>query len=99
MKNASKILELVITFNKVDEIKPAIIDYKTRLQGIHTGRYSWECRLSTRQYIWSCKQSVFTIEVYNDSICLGRGVGASKKKAEQNAAKRCILKISKVGLV
>ncbi|PHV71112.1 ribonuclease III [Sporanaerobium hydrogeniformans] len=32
----------------------------------------------------------FYVEVYHDTICLGKGVGKSKKEAEQDAAKRAL---------
>ena len=32
----------------------------------------------------------FHVEVYHDTICLGRGVGKSKKEAEQDAAKNAL---------
>lgn len=33
----------------------------------------------------------FYVEVYHDTICLGKGVGKSKKEAEQDAAKKALL--------
>ena len=35
----------------------------------------------------------FYVEVYHDTICLGRGVGKSKKEAEQDAAKKALYTI------
>lgn len=36
---------------------------------------------------------IFTIEVYMDEICMGLGVGPSKKEAEQSAAKEALEKM------
>lgn len=93
--SVNQILSMVITFSSIDEIKPIIVDYKTRLQ----------------EYIQSDSRKSLTYEVLNvsgpsnnptfeiaakiDDIYLGVGVGTSKKRAEQNAAKDAFLKLVK----
>ncbi len=37
----------------------------------------------------------FYVEVYHDTICLGKGIGKSKKEAEQDAAKRALNNLKK----
>ncbi len=94
-ESVNKVLSMVITFTKIEEIELVNIDYKTKLQ----------------EYIQSDSRKSLTYEVLNvsgpsnnptfeiaakiDDIYLGVGIGSSKKRAEQNAAKDAFLKLVK----
>lgn len=72
------------------ESKPAFKDYKTMLQEVVQQNQG-----ETLEYVLVSETGPdhdkhFSIEVHLNSNVIGRGVGGSKKKAEQNAAKEAL---------
>ncbi len=69
------------------------MDYKTRLQEVlqRSGNAAIEYRLI--EEVGPAHDRNFTIEVYSKEKCLGKGIGRSKKAAEQDAAKKALEKI------
>lgn len=72
------------------EAKPTFKDYKTMLQEVVQKNQG-----ETLEYVLVSEtgpdhDKCFTVEVHLNSNVLGRGVGGSKKKAEQNAAKEAL---------
>ena len=72
------------------EAKPTFKDYKTMLQEVVQKN---QCE--TLEYVLVSEtgpdhDKCFTVEVHLNSNVIGRGVGGSKKKAEQNAAKEAL---------
>lgn len=90
-----KVLKKVILFEKIDEIELTIIDYKTKLQEyIQT-----DVRKSLTYVVLKTEgpsnNPTFKIAAKIDDITLGVGIGSSKKRAEQNAAKDAFEKLVK----
>ena len=80
----------------IDEIKnfdeDLITDYKTSLQEeMQTDRRGTVHYRVVESY-GPAHAPTFVVEVYFNDICLGRGVGSSKKEAEQKAAKDALTK-------
>lgn len=72
------------------EAKPTFKDYKTMLQEVVQKNQG-----ETLEYVLVSEtgpdhDKSFTVEVHLNSNVIGRGVGGSKKKAEQNAAKEAL---------
>lgn len=72
------------------EAKPTFKDYKTMLQEVVQKNQG-----ETLEYVLVSEtgpdhDKCFTVEVHLNSNVLGRGIGGSKKKAEQNAAKEAL---------
>ncbi len=72
------------------EAKPTFKDYKTMLQEVVQKNQG-----ETLEYVLVSEtgpdhDKCFTVEVHLNSNIIGRGVGGSKKKAEQNAAKEAL---------
>lgn len=72
------------------EAKPTFKDYKTMLQDVVQKNQG-----ETLEYVLVSEtgpdhDKCFTVEVHLNSNVIGRGVGGSKKKAEQNAAKEAL---------
>ena len=72
------------------EAKPTFKDYKTMLQEVVQKNQG-----ETLEYVLVSEtgpdhDKCFTVEVHLNSNVIGRGVGGSKKKAEQNAAKEVL---------
>ena len=72
------------------EAKPTFKDYKTMLQEVVKKNQG-----ETLEYVLVSEtgpdhDKCFTVEVHLNSNVIGRGVGGSKKKAEQNAAKEAL---------
>src|SRR5699024_3746831 len=72
------------------EAKPTFKDYKTMLQEVVEKNQG-----ETLEYVLVSEtgpdhDKCFTVEVHLNSNVIGRGVGGSKKKAEQNAAKEAL---------
>ncbi len=69
-------------------------DYKSSLQEmVQTEQKSLEYKLIKEEGPAHDKR--FTVEVSIDNISYGKGIGTSKKEAEQNAAKEALLKMVK----
>ena len=95
MKSINIILSEVIKFNKVTEIVPAIIDYKTKLQEYIQSDSRKTVRYEVLKVSGPSNKPNFEIAVKLDEIVLGVGKGQSKKKAEQEAAKNAFEKMVK----
>ncbi len=72
------------------EAKPTFKDYKTMLQEVVQKNQG-----ETLEYVLVSEtgpdhDKCFTVEVHLNSNVIGRGIGGSKKKAEQNAAKEAL---------
>ncbi len=89
------ILSEVITFSSIDEIEPAIIDYKTRLQEYIQTDVRKSLTYEVLKVTGPPNNPVFKIAAKTDEITLGIGEGTSKKRAEQNAAKNAFKKLVK----
>ena len=95
MKSINVILSEVIKFNKVSEIVPVIVDYKTRLQEYIQSDSRKTVRYEVLKVSGPSNKPNFEIAVKLDEIVLGKGKGQSKKKAEQEAAKNAFEKMVK----
>ncbi len=94
-ESVNKLLNKVITFNSESEIRPAIIDYKTRLQEYIQADVRGSLVYEVLKTTGPSNNPTFEIAAVNEGIRLGIGVGSSKKRAEQNAAKDAFLKLVK----
>lgn len=94
-ESVDKVLHMVITFTTESEIRPAIIDYKTKLQEYIQADVRGSLVYEVIDTTGPSNNPEFTIAVVNDNIQLGIGIGKSKKRAEQNAAKDAFLKLVK----
>ena len=74
-------LEDVINF-KMEDIK----DYKSMLQEMIQCEHRESVSYKTVSEKGPPHDKTFFVEVYFNNICLGKGVGKSKKEAEQSAA-------------
>lgn len=72
------------------EAKPAFKDYKTMLQEVVQQNQGEALEYVLVSESGPDHDKRFEIEVHLNSNVLGRGVGGSKKKAEQNAAKEAL---------
>lgn len=94
-KAVDMILSEVITFKSEEEIQPAIIDYKTRLQEFIQTDVRKSLTYRVLKMTGPPNNPVFTIAAVIDEITLGIGKGSSKKRAEQQAAKDAFEKLVK----
>ena len=69
-----------------------VFDYKSRLQEMLQSNTSGDISYSIVEENGTPQEKEFKVEVKCNNIVLGVGVGSSKKKAEQNAAKNAIEK-------
>lgn len=80
----------------IDEIKnfdeDLITDYKTSLQEEMQTDRRGTVQYKVVESHGPAHAPTFVVEVYFNDICLGRGVGSSKKEAEQKAAKDALTK-------
>lgn len=93
--SVDKVLNTVITFESEAEIRPAIIDYKTKLQEYIQADVRGSLIYEVLETKGPSNNPTFKIAAINEGITLGIGVGTSKKRAEQNAAKDAFLKLVK----
>ena len=91
----SKVLSEVITFENKSQIEPAIIDYKTKLQEYIQSDDRKSLTYEVLKVTGPPNNPVFKIAAKTEDITLGVGVGTSKKRAEQNAAKDAFDKLVK----
>lgn len=70
-------------------------DYKTRLQEVFQSRFKRTPHYRLVKQSGPEHSKIFEIEVYLDSELMGRGLGMSKKAAEQCAAKEVLDKLEK----
>lgn len=90
-----KILKPLIT-PAIDAPKAdKVVDYKTKLQEYIQADTRKTVTYHVLDTTGPSNNPTFFIEVTLDEIALGRGVGSSKKKAEQQAAKDAFLKLAK----
>ncbi len=80
----------------IDEVKnfdeDLITDYKTSLQEEMQTDKRGTVHYEVVETSGPAHAPTFVVEVYFNDICLGRGVGSSKKEAEQQAAKDALKK-------
>ncbi|MGL5541129.1 MAG: putative dsRNA-binding protein, partial [Erysipelotrichaceae bacterium] len=91
----SKLLERVITPHIAAPKHDKLIDYKTRLQEYIQADSRKTIRYENVKVSGPSNKPTFEMVVLLDDIVLGRGVGTSKKKAEQMAAKDAFDKMVK----
>lgn len=88
MEEAKKfVLRFVVPYV---EAKPTFKDYKTALQEVVQQNHGEALEYVLVSESGPDHNKRFEIEVHLNSNVLGRGVGGSKKKAEQNAAKEAL---------
>lgn len=88
MDEAKKfVLRFVVSYV---EAKPTFKDYKTALQEVVQQNHGEALEYVLVSESGPDHNKRFEIEVHLNSNVLGRGVGGSKKKAEQNAAKEAL---------
>ncbi len=79
-----------------DEIKnidlDVLTDYKTKLQEAMQAEYRNSVQYSVEKVEGPAHDRTFTVIVEFNGLFLARGVGKSKKSAEENAAKNALLK-------
>lgn len=80
----------IANFNYEDSI-----DYKSKLQEMLQADHHNDIiyRLISRQ--GPANEPSFKVGLYFDDVCLGMGIGGSKKKAEQDAAQNALKKVAK----
>ncbi len=87
------LLNIVVPFIENPNIS-FFYDYKSSLQEfVQTEQKSLDYELVKEE--GPAHDKVFTVEVRIDNITYGKGVGKSKKEAEQNAAKKALDKMAK----
>lgn len=69
-----------------------LTDYKSELQEAVQADDRKTLKYETIKQEGPSHDKTYTVEVYLDTICLGRGVGKTKKAAEQNAARAALNK-------
>ncbi|WBL31634.1 ribonuclease III [Candidatus Phytoplasma sacchari] len=70
-----------------------IIDFKTKLQElVQTEKKNIQYKIVSENGL--AHEKKFVAEVYLENKCLGRGIGKTKKAAEQKAAEKALQKIS-----
>lgn len=90
VKEARRFIETVV-FPKIKAgMFDREMDYKTRLQEILQKNGHANIRYHLIEEEGPAHDRSFTVEVYSQEACLGKGVGRSKKSAEQNAAKEAL---------
>lgn len=90
-----QILKNVITPAITAPKEDSVVDYKTQLQECIQADTRKTVTYHVTKISGPSNNPVFQMEVRLDEIVLGRGVGPSKKKAEQKAAKDAIMKVAK----
>ncbi len=95
MKNIDLLLSKVVLPYIDDPQKVEIVDYKTRLQEYVQADKRKTVTYEVIDTKGPSNQPIFEIQVKLDSIVLGKGIGNSKKKAEQMAAKNAFEKMVK----
>ncbi len=79
----------------VDDVALADLytDYKTLLQEVIQKESTVQLRYEVVDEKGPDHEKHFYVKVYHKEVCLGEGVGKSKKEAEQQAAKRALQKL------
>lgn len=95
-----KILDLTLfELIKTNQLE-TIIDYKTKLQELVQAEKRDPINYKTIEQIKKDNVTYFIVHVYLDNkILMGKGVGTNKKKAEQEAAKSALAKLSRSNLL
>lgn len=84
-------------YRHVNDVKsqPDIIDYKTTLQELIQADQRKTVEYTLLSSTGPSNMPTFEVAVMMDDIVLGTGIGGSKKKAEQQAAKAALSKLAK----
>lgn len=92
-KTNKYILKLMERFADLDKVEDQESDFKSRLfEEAHKRRQDLYFR--TRHQESAGNSKLFKAEAYLDKEKLGEGIGSSKKKAEQEAAKKGLIKLN-----
>jgi len=86
MRRAEKVLQMAIKPRIVHPEAIDVVDSKTRLQEYVQAESRKALSYKLLSATGPANNPVFEVAVYLDDICLGKGVGSSKKRAEQQAA-------------
>ncbi|MDE6475303.1 MAG: ribonuclease III [Erysipelotrichaceae bacterium] len=95
MQGVDKILEKVITPEKMRLENTIVMDYKTKLQEVIQSDTRKTVHYKVINIEGPSNKPHFDVAVLLDNIVLGYGSGNSKKKAEQMAAKNAFEKMAK----
>ena len=95
MQGVDKILEKVITPEKMRLENTIVMDYKTKLQEVIQSDTRKTVHYKVMNIEGPSNKPHFDVAVLLDNIVLGYGSGNSKKKAEQMAAKNAFEKMAK----
>ncbi len=71
------------------------MDYKSKLQELLQADHHSEIEYKVISKRGPANQPSFKVGLYFDNVCLGTGIGSSKKAAEQEAAKSALKKLAK----
>lgn len=93
-----EILEKNIYLHIEDIDREDILDYKTRLQEVVQADQRKTVTYNILSTQGPSNAPVFEIAVILDEMQLGKGIGTSKKRAEQNAAKDALDKLAMVDI-
>lgn len=70
------------------------VDYKTKLQELLQADHHSDVDYRVLNRRGPANQPSFMVGLFYDGVCLGKGIGGSKKKAEQEAAKSALKKLA-----
>jgi len=93
-EQAQKVILFVLA-KAIENAKEQPLDYKTALQELLYVNGNVDIEYKLVSVVGPSHNSVFTSEVYCNGKRLGAGVGSSKKRAEQAAAKEALEQINK----
>ncbi|MCQ2795434.1 MAG: ribonuclease III [Bacilli bacterium] len=80
----------IIHFNYEDSV-----DYKTKLQELLQADHHTDVSYRVLSRRGPANAPSFQVGLFYDGVCLGKGIGGSKKKAEQEAARSALKKLAR----
>ena len=95
LSNVEKILDVVLTDKLAHHEQDYITDFKTKLQEYIQSDSRKTVHYQVISSTGPSNNMTFEVVVKMDEIILGRGIGTTKKKAEQKAAEDAFLKLAK----
>lgn len=90
---AARFLDIIVKPTIHQPKAEVLVDFKTKLQECVQADSRKIIRYEMLSMEGPSNQPTFEMAVYLDEIMLGKGIGSSKKKAEQNAAKDALEKL------